>query len=103
MRNESRARIVLWHGWSALSVPICASALAVVVSILVPATDGTASPQKVNHPSTCRACAWTNPKARAAIDALLIRIGAAEGPSDSDGLQEGASSISHAAPTGMGG
>jgi hypothetical protein len=101
MRNESRARIVLCHGWSALSVPICVSALAVVVSVLVRATDGTASPQKVNHPSTCVACTLTNPKARATMDALLFRMGAVDGPSDSDGLPQGPSSISRAEPTGL--
>ena len=101
MRNESRARIVLRHGWSALSVPICATALAIVVSVLVRATEGTASPQKVNHPSTCLACTLTNPKARAAMDALLFSIGAVDGPSDSDGLPEKPGSISRAEPTGL--
>jgi hypothetical protein len=93
--------MVLSHGWSALSAPFCAFALAVVVSILISATDGTTSPQKVNHPSTCLACRLNNPKARAAMDAMLFRMGAVDGPSDSDGLPEGASSISRAAPTGL--
>jgi hypothetical protein len=47
----------------------------------------------------CRVCAMASREERSAIDASLITIGAMEEPSDSEGLSEGTSPTSRAAPT----